>query len=138
MPLSCSCDWDGYDFEPGDWQYWFLQRDIDFSVLDGWRAKRCKSCDKLINVGEFCVRFPRYRYPYNEIEARITGNDWDCFEEPNIRVADHFHCEKCGEIWLNLTVTAGFECLAPYENMPEMLKEYQYEYEPPKLKLHTP
>ncbi len=129
MPLSCSCDFD-FDPEPGQWMYWF--NPDDFEIFDRWIRKRCQSCKELINIGTFCLRFNRYRHPYNEIESRITGVDWEDFEEPNIKVADHFHCEKCGEIYLNLQ-SVGFECISPSENMPEMLRQYQHDYAPPKL-----
>ena len=75
MPLSCSCDIDSWDYNYGDWMYWF-------------------------------------------------SDNTEEFEEPPIKIADHYHCEKCAEIWLNLTII-GYECLSPSENMKKYLKEYQ-------------
>lgn len=120
MSLSCGCvEWEP---EPGEWAYWW-DRIPDFEPLQTSKRKRCCSCKQLINIGTPCVRHPRYRYPYNEVEARITGCEWNYFEEPPIRIADHYQCERCGEIWLNLE-TLGFECLQPNENMEESLQEY--------------
>jgi hypothetical protein len=44
-------------------------------------------------------------------------------DEPTIRISDHYQCERCGEIWLNLQAL-GFECLAPGEDMVDALAEY--------------
>lgn len=133
MPLPCSCD-----FEPefGMWQveYWRTDYVVDFKPFLGERRKRCCSCNELINIGAMSIEFPRVRYPNNAIEAKIYGRDPDgCdWEEPWIRMAPIYHCEKCGEIFLNLN-SLGFECLKPVENMPEMLKEYIAIYDPQPL-----
>jgi len=68
----------------------------------------------------------RERYPYDDIESKIkTGRDIDdaMNDTPTIQIADHYHCEACGEIYLNL-VAIGYECLWPAENMQSALKEY--------------
>jgi len=134
MPLSCSCDCDGWEAEYGMWMYW--GGGGDFEKLATSKRKRCKSCNELIDLNSFCVNFPRYRYPRNDIEARIRGYSEDeCeWEEPSIKISDHYLCEKCGEIYLNLQ-SVGFECIAPTENMRQLLKDYQVEYAPPKLDL---
>lgn len=119
MGLSCSCD---YEAEFGDWGYSF-EFTTDFIPLTTPKRKRCCSCNKLISLGDLCVKYLRHRYPYSEIEARIVGADPDCNEEPPIRIADHYHCEQCAEIWLNLT-DIGYECLSPNEDMAQSLKEY--------------
>ena len=122
--LSCSCDYD-YEFDPGEWAYIFSGKE-DFSALDTKRGKRCCSCNALIRVGDLCIKYPRYRYPYNDIESRIKHGCAldDCFsDEPIIRIADHYQCEKCGEIYLNLS-DLGYDCLLPCENMHEALAEY--------------
>lgn len=124
MSLSCSCDYD-YDFEPGDWCY-DHSAELDFVQLDAGRAQKCCSCGKLIRVGEICIKYSRYRYPYDDIESRIKCScdldDVFC-DEPTIRIADHYHCEWCGEMYLNLTAL-GYECLWPGENMRGALAEY--------------
>ena len=128
MSLSCSCD-SGRDIDPGDWSYWFHDKDLYFENLNTLRRKRCCSCGELINIGAVCIRFSRYRYPYNAVEAKIKHDDY-LFEmnyEPQIKIADHFQCESCGEIYFNLT-ELGFECLSPSENMPGMLEEYKELY----------
>ncbi len=123
MSLSCSCDYD-YEPEPGDKQYIFQDASLDFEPLNTNRAKRCCSCGSLISVGKLCIRYHRFRQPYTEVEARFHNIDFECLEEPIIKIADHFHCEECGEIYLNLSAI-GYECLSPSENMKETLKEYQ-------------
>ena len=124
MSLSCYCYYD-YEYDLGDWTYSFSS-DEDFIRLDTSRAKRCCSCGKLIRVGDVCIKYQRYRYPYSEIEARIKlGTDIETVfnDEPRIRIADHYHCEWCGEIYLNL-IDLGYECLSPSEDMRTILKEY--------------
>ncbi len=121
MPLSCDCDFN-FDYDYGDWAYWYKDTP-DFEPLKTSRRKRCCSCKELIGIGDLCTRYPRYRYPYSETEARIINADPDLDEEPPIKIADHYHCEECGEIWLNLT-DIGYDCLSPSENMKDSLKEY--------------
>ena len=125
MPLSCSCGLD-YDAEPGDWLYDYRASNLDFWELDTSRAKRCCSCGNLIKVGDTCVKYRRYRYPNSDVESRIMCGCYldDSFsDEPQIRIGNHYHCERCAEIWMNLT-DIGYECLFPNENMEEALKEY--------------
>lgn len=121
MPLSCSCDFD-FESEPGMWLYDFY-RDLRFKKLDTARRKRCVSCNNLIDIGDLCIEYSRARYPYNDVEARILGVDPEMNEEPRIPVSPHYHCEHCGEIFLNLTAI-GYECISPDENMKELLAEY--------------
>lgn len=109
MSLSCSCV--DYDGEPGTWAYYHPE---DFTILETKRRKRCSSCKELIGIGSECLEFRRIRAPYTEIEENISGTE--------IPIASLFMCEKCGEIWLNLTA-AGY-CLTPEDNMERDLKEY--------------
>ncbi len=136
MPLSCSCDWDEWEPDPGGWCFksFYLEK-VDFEPFTGKRRKRCCSCNDLIDIGSLCIRHLRHRYPYTEAEARINGYfdlEESMCDEPLISMSDLFQCEKCGEIWLNLQ-SVGFECISPSENMPDMLKQYQHDYAPPKL-----
>ena len=124
MSLSCSCDYD-YEFEEGQWYYTY-NYDQDFVPLDTSRRKRCCSCNELINIGSPCLKYSRSRYPYTEAESRIVTGvclEDSLADEAPIPIADHYHCEKCAEIWLNLT-DIGYECLSPNECMPDSLKEY--------------
>lgn len=128
MTLSCSCDWDyDQDYDPGDWTYeWKDPESVDFEPLQTRRRVRCCSCNELIDLGALCLRHRRHRYPYDEIESRIKrGCDLETAmnDEPTIRMSDHYHCERCGEIWLNLQAL-GYECLSPNEDMEESLAEY--------------
>ena len=124
MSLSCSCDYD-YEFAAGEWSYFFSCAELQ-APLNTMRRKRCVSCGKLIDIGSLCNIYPRYRYPWDEIESLIKcGRALDDVfgDEPTIKIAPHYHCERCGEIWMNLT-DIGYECLSPSENMEESLKEY--------------
>jgi hypothetical protein len=134
MPLTCSCDVD-YEYEEGDWYYDFITNLEDFEPLQTKRRRRCVSCGELINIGAPSIKYSRVRYPYDDLESRkkLSMNIEDALEEEaKITASPHYHCEKCGEIWLNLQAV-GFECIAPNENMPKMLEEYQHDYAPPKL-----
>ena len=124
--LSCSCDWDN-DQDPGNWHYCLYYLDsYKFRPLETNRRVRCCSCRALIDIGALCVRHRRHRYPWDEIESRIKCRcdleDVFC-DPPTISIANHYQCERCGEIWLNLQ-SLGFECLSPNENMADALAEY--------------
>lgn len=137
MSLSCSCEYDEYHYsEPGGWYYEYTP-DLDFSAFSGKRSKRCCSCKQPIRSGEFCLRHPRVRYPYDEIESQIKCNmflDEALGDEATISIANYWHCETCGEIFLNLR-SLGFECICPDEDMKCLLDEYREIYKPPKLKI---
>lgn len=124
MSLSCSCDFDDWEPEPGEWYYWSNNdKHLDFEKYKELRGKRCCSCGDMVSYGDTCIKHLRHRYPHNDVEAAILNCDPDLNEEPPIRMADHVHCEKCGEIYLNL-VTLGYNCLSPSENMKNALSEY--------------
>jgi len=135
MPLSCSCDFD-FEFEPGNWYYnGLVIAKIDFEELSGKRGKRCVSCGELIKIGKLCLKHKRLRYPYTNQETRRVGYfdlDEAMENEASIQAPEHYQCEKCGEIWLNLQ-NVGFECLSPSENMQEAMREYIETYEPTKI-----
>lgn len=130
MTLSCSCDYD-WEPEPGAWLIDWNQ-DWDFEPLDSKRRKRCASCGVLIDIGAQAIKYNRFRYPYTEAESRINGRDWYDWEEPWIPKAPIYHCEKCGEIFLNLH-SLGFNCVDPNENMRSSLAEYIELYDPKPL-----
>ena len=109
--LTCTCP--EYSGEPGTW---FFYGQKDFEKFPTKRRKRCCSCKALINQGADCLRFERWRGPSNDIEDKIYGDDGE------IRIADWFMCEQCGEIYMNLT-DIGY-CVMPNEHMEEYLKEY--------------
>lgn len=106
--ISCSCDYepDG----PGEW--WFYPPD-DFVKFDLTRRRRCCSCERLINRGEDCLRLGRERNPWNDIEAKIKGDQ--------IKIAPLWMCDECGEIFLNLTAVGYCVSIGP---MSEALAEY--------------
>ena len=109
--LSCSCLED-YDGDPGSWWYYPPEDFVKFSEK---KRKRCKSCNKLIDIGSDCLEFKRERSSYTEIEQRIKGDE--------ISISTYFMCASCGEIYLNLSAV-GY-CLSPVDGMPECLNEYQ-------------
>jgi len=109
--LSCSCgEWDG----DGVGHY----APNDFTVLKTKRRKRCISCKAFIDIGAPCLEFERMRYPKDDIEIKIYGDD--AFE---IELASVWMCEKCGETYLNLS-EIGY-CLDIDYSMEGYLKSYQ-------------
>ena len=112
MPLSCSCDFDPYDDGA-----WFYDSPDDYQALDRSRAVRCSSCHALIKPGDTSIQFTRWRGVVSDIEARIYGDDGE------VPLGPMFHCEVCADLFFSL-VELGFECIAPDENMKELVKEY--------------
>lgn len=108
--LSCDCS-GIYEAEPGDW-YWLQPK--DFSIFNRKNRKKCKSCSGKIEIGAHCLEFERFRVSKTDIEIRIRGGEY--------QIATYYLCEKCGEIFLNLSA-AGF-CLQFEENMNDVLREY--------------
>ena len=85
--LSCTCDFD-YDS-------WYEMAPDDFVKFNRKRRNRCISCNVLIDIGQDCLEFAMWRIPYSWVEEKIYG---DC-----VPIANRYMCEKCGEIFLNLT-----------------------------------
>lgn len=131
MSLSCSCgEWDG-----DGWYYVVKSKllcEVPFYV-DGkavWdqefffplatkRARKCKSCKELIKVGENCIEFTRHvSTEGDEISERIHGDEME--------IASWFHCEKCGEQYLNLE-DLGY-CVDISENMFDLLAEHREQH----------
>ena len=101
-----SCNYDSYK--------WCYDIPDGFTFYKGLIGKRCCICGKMVNFGDICVKFTRYREISSDIEERIYGDDFP--------LAPYYMCEKCGEIYLNLSVL-GF-CLNIEESMTEALKNY--------------
>lgn len=114
MPLSCSHN----DGECA----WYFNEPQDFTTLQTHRRKRCGSCGNLIEKGAACLAFFCWRDPITDIEERICGDE--------VPVARKYLCEKCGDQYMNLTAL-GF-CVAPNEDMFELLEEYADTYGPRK------
>ena len=112
MPLSCSCD-----FDPCADGAWFYDSPDDYQPLDRPRAVRCSSCKALIKPGDTTIQFTRWRGVTSDIEARIYGDDGE------IPLGPMFHCEVCADLYFSLS-ELGFECIAPDENMRELVQEY--------------
>ena len=98
-------------FEDADWYY---KKQEDFSVCDAQDAT-CFSCGKKIEQGATCVRFERWRYPTEE------EYDQGMKEDEEIPIEPVFHCEECGEIYLNLT---SLRYNVDISNMRGELEEY--------------
>ena len=103
--LSCSCD---YEFE------WYYYIPDDFTKFKATRRKRCVSCNILINTGADCLEFECYRDPYNDIEEKIYGDE--------VPIACKYLCDKCAEIFLNLT-DIGY-CVSLGDTLKEDLADY--------------
>lgn len=109
MPLSCSCP------EVEDAEWWWFGPD-DYSVLDTKRARRCKSCGELVPVGSIVAKFRRERETRTDMELLILG------EDVTVHLAPWYLCERCADLYFSLE-ELGF-CVAPYEKMLELVKEY--------------
>lgn len=104
--LSCSCD-----YEDDNWYYYHPS---NFTIFRWKRRKRCCSCNKLICTNSICVEFNRYRQSKCVIEEKIHGGE--------ISLASYFMCEKCGEIYFNLSELNY--CIYLGDDMRQLLSEY--------------
>ena len=86
----------------------------DFITFTKNRRKRCVSCKELIDIGEPCLEFDRYRMPLNDIEEAICGDE--------VQQACEYLCEHCGEMFLNLS-SLGY-CYELGDPLAKMLEEY--------------
>lgn len=111
MGLSCECGFEG-DLA------WYYESPRDYTVLDTLKRKRCESCFKLINIGDLCISFDRFRDPKNDIEERIHGDF--------VYLANRFMCESCADIFFSLE-DLGF-CIDLGDSMKALLKEYHTVY----------
>ena len=109
MPLSCSCS---YDDAP-----WFYFHPEDYSVMPP-RARRCRcsSCRELIDAGATVAAFERSRPTCSDVEDSIWGGD-------DVPMATWFLCERCTDLYFSL-YELGFQCVAPDDDMREMVQEY--------------
>jgi hypothetical protein len=71
----------------------------------------------LIKPGDTTIQFVRWRGVASDIEARIYGDDGE------VPLGPMFHCEVCADLFFSL-IELGFECVAPDENMRELVQEY--------------
>jgi hypothetical protein len=71
----------------------------------------------LINQGQECVRFERFRYAKDWVEENIYGDGNEIYMAP------WYYCEKCGEQFLNLNAY-GY-CVPIGENVFGLLKEHR-------------
>lgn len=86
--MTLSCSWDD---EPYEW----TESPDDFVAMPELpRRKRCCACHKMLSPGEDVLIFPHFRVVKSDIEESIYGD-----AKP---LANLYHCEKCGEIYLNL------------------------------------
>lgn len=104
--LSCHCDW--------DFDSWYERVPDDFIKFNCNRRKRCISCKDLINIGADCIKFEMYCNPRSYVEEEIYGD--------MVPMANQYMCEKCGEIFLNLSAL-GY-CLTIGHDIQEDLWDY--------------
>ena len=112
MSLSCHCDYDG----DGDGPYYYPPDNYTEMPVSK-RRKRCASCQTLIEHGATAAEFTRDRCPKTDIEEAIYG------EGPTVPLASIYLCEKCADLYFSF-YELGFECVSPYDNMRELLKDY--------------
>lgn len=101
------------NYEDDDLDNYFFHND-KFSKLETTKRKRCCSCNSLINIGDTIISFKRARKAITDIEEKIYGDE--------VSLANHYMCEKCSEIYLNLT-DIGYNIHID-QNMNECLNEY--------------
>ena len=97
--LTCLCD---------DTPEFYYDDPKDFTVLDAERYK-CDSCTKVIRKGNTCLTFTCWS---------VAEDEWEDDEQITPRTV----CEKCGEIYFNLSAL-GY-CMVLGENWKDTLKEY--------------
>ena len=119
MSLTCSYNNDGP--EPG--QTWWWEPSV-FTIYQGKRRARCKSCGKMIAPGSLCLEWDRFKAPEHEVEVNIYGEDGE------IPRASWFWCEPCGDQFFNLK-ELGF-CPSADDEVSELLREYHEEYVVPE------
>ena len=102
--LSCSCG--------SDCESWY-EATKDFTPLNKVYSRKCASCEERIPVGAPALMLLCYREPRSLYEEHRFGEE--------VPMAEKYYCEKCGEIYMNLTAV-GY-CL----NMGDM-REAQQEY----------
>lgn len=113
MPLACWCDAEDAD--------WFFERAwLDKPMPAMKRRKRCCSCKNLIDEGDTCTKYTRWRYPNCDIEEWIYGDA--------VGLAAYYQCEECSDLMENLA-ELGFDCIGPDEDMRELIEEYRYDFQ---------
>jgi len=107
--MQCECEY----YDP-DWHQFYFEGHPVEQVYKKTRKTRCCSCKKVIKKDDHCYVSARYRAPKNDIEERIYGSE--------IRLANWYMCEDCGDIYSNLT-DIGY-CIDIGKNMKNELAEY--------------
>lgn len=111
--LSCEYMRDDY----AEWHYDQPECFIKFNRI---KRTRCCSCGKLIEHQEECLEFKRMKYTDDDsIKQNIIGDIKD--------LASWYMCEKCGEIYLNLT-DAGYFIQLQVEKYNDYVKQAMEEY----------
>jgi len=109
MPLTCYCDYDEYS--------WYYEYPDDYTEMPTRKKRaRCSSCNTFLNPGEVVTQFNCSRPPKSDIE-------YDIYDGHNVPLADKWLCETCSDLWFSLH-ELGFECVAPDENIKNLVKEY--------------
>lgn len=111
MGLECCAYFPDFDY--------YANPDDDFSKAP--EDCKCTSCNKEIKKGDVVLHFTCYKSPDENSDNPDEIKAWE--DGDYFALPDEFHCERCGEIYLNLNVL-GY-CLSSGDYMPECLKEYQ-------------
>ena len=109
--ISCSCG----DGDGADW-WWFPPEDP--APLTTRRSRKCCSCGSKVAVGEVCYRIDRARQASTAVEERIYGDD-------DIGMTPWWWCEKCGDMYHNITEAGFCVSLEKGVNIVEEWKELQ-------------
>lgn len=85
MSVSCGCG--------GDYEWWYVPAK-DYQLLDTKYRRKCNSCLKVIEIGETCLKFFKWREPRTDIEERVYGDE--------VPMAPFYHCEECADIYFSI------------------------------------
>lgn len=98
MSLSCECD---CNMDDG----WYIpEQDFSSSLCH----QKCRSCNCDIQAGTELLAFELWRYDQETDDEICYGY--------------YYHCEACGEIFMNLEAL-GY-CMYTNNHMPTLLREY--------------
>ncbi len=110
MGLSCDCD---FEWAGEGWAF----TDTIETELNAIRRKRCCSCNKLIENHTPILKFLRVRYPKDDTEIKIYG------EEELIDMSPWYMCETCSDLYWSLD-ELGYCVIVGAESMQELVQEY--------------
>jgi hypothetical protein len=110
MSLSCTCDFDYYDYDS-----WWWEGPGKLQIMPALgRRKKCCACGAVINPGDEVFSFRRYRWARTRREEDIHGE--------HVPLAPHYTCEECSDL------ISAVEDLGMCYSLEEPLKDQVAEY----------